>query len=64
MDFNDYVQGLTNETSPEGDFARDWDQDRTKPTVDTWDDLYWYLKGRNACPEAIESAEKLFKQWR
>jgi hypothetical protein len=62
MDFNAYVQGCK-ENSPEGDFAQDWDQDRNKPTVTTWEDLDNYLTAKRACPEAIESAKCLFSKW-
>lgn len=60
MDFNAFVQAWMEEDSPEGDFARAWNQDSKKPTVTTWDDLNTYLKGQKACPEAIGTANILF----
>ena len=62
MNFNDYVQGLMDEDSPEGDFVRDWNQDCNKPIVNTWEDLDNYLTAKMACPEAIESAKSLFSK--
>jgi hypothetical protein len=63
MTFDLFLHKYADADTPEGDFARDWGQDKNTPTVKTWDDIYYHLVGR-AHPEVVEIAKELFKQWK
>ena len=33
------------------------------PTIDSWADLYGFMTGRHACPEAIAEGRKLWREY-
>jgi hypothetical protein len=53
----------------ERDFIADWLADRERRhgwpvrAGAFWDELESYLRGRNACPEALAAAESVWRRW-
>lgn len=50
--------------TPEMDFAQDCLRDSGFRDFTAWDELKDYLLFHGACPEAIDAAQKLFKNWK
>jgi hypothetical protein len=67
MTFKDYIQSTRVFPTPRGDYIAD-----TKtlinagvfPAIDSWSDLYGFMAGRGARPEAIEEARKVWRQYK
>ena len=64
--FSDFIKSVRVTNSPRGDFIAD-----TKtlincgklPAIKTWGELYHFMSSRHACPEAIEQARKVWRQY-
>ena len=64
--FSNFIRSRNITNSPRGDFLAD-----TKtlinagkfPEVQTWSALYGFMSLRNACPEAITEARKLWRSY-
>lgn len=50
--------------SPEMDFAQDSLRDKNFRDFTDWEELKDYLLFHRAIPEAIDAAQKLFKNWK
>ena len=63
MSFSDFIAGRRITNTPRGDFIGDTKtliNCKKFPAVTSWGDLYGFMRGRNACPEAIAEGRKLW----
>jgi hypothetical protein len=67
MTFKEFIQSARVTNSPRGDFIADAKtliNAGVFPTVEGWGDLYGFMARRRACPEAVEEARKLWRQFK
>jgi hypothetical protein len=66
MTFAEFIQSARVTETPRGDFIADAKtliNACVFPAIDSWGDLYGFMMRRRACPEAIEQARKVWRQY-
>lgn len=64
MTYKQYILQFKNEDSAIGDLAYDISKDPDFPDSEDYDDIYMYLRRRNACDECLEVAEETFNDFK
>ena len=66
LSFYDYMMGFLNDSSAEGDLARDMRKSGDcldLSSIRSWSDLSVYLRLRQACPECIQIARQCWQNY-
>lgn len=64
MTFRSYIRSLPDTDDAIGDFKRDTMRDEEFRNFNSWEELQGYLFMRNACQNAVETAHRVWANYR
>lgn len=63
MTFKEYIAKRQARNNPQGDFVKDCQDDTTMPDARNWDELRSHLSHMNACREAIDAGQLVWRSY-